>query len=598
MLMKMSSLFVRTLREDPADAEVASHRLLVRAGYIRRAAPGIYSWLPLGLKVLAKIEQIVREEMDAIGAQEVHFPALLPREPYEATGRWTEYGPNLFRLQDRKGADYLLAPTHEEMFTLLVKDLYSSYKELPLALYQIQTKYRDEARPRAGLIRSREFIMKDAYSFDIDENGLERAYNLQRGAYQRIFDRLGLEHVIVRATSGAMGGSRSEEFLHPTPIGEDTYVRSAGGYAANVEAVTTPVPPALDAADLPPAVVLDTPAATTIATLVEAANRLHPRPARPWSAADTLKHVVLALVHPDRTREVVVVGLPGDRDVDLKRLQAAVEPAEVEQAGEADLKAHPELVAGYIGPRVLGPNGAPREPDGTGGALRYLLDPRVVPGTSWVTGADVAGKHVFGLVAGRDFTADGTIEAAGVRAGDPAPDGSGPLELARGIEIGHIFALGRKYADALDLKVLDANGKAVTVTMGSYGIGVTRALAALAEANCDDKGLVWPMQVAPAHVHVLATGKGQEIFDAAEELARELEAAGVEVLYDDRPKVSAGVKFADAELLGVPLSLVVGRGLAEGVVEVRERRTGERAELAPAAAVARVRELVAGALAR
>ncbi len=597
--MKMSSLFVRTLREDPADAEVASHKLLVRAGYIRRAAPGIYTWLPLGLKVLAKVEQIVREEMDAIGAQEVHFPALLPKEPYEATGRWVEYGPNIFRLQDRKGADYLLAPTHEELFTLLVKDLYSSYKDLPLALYQIQTKYRDEARPRAGLIRGREFIMKDAYSFDVDDEGLERSYELQRQAYQRIFDRLGLEYVIVKAMSGAMGGSRSEEFLHPTAIGEDTFVRSPGGYAANVEAVTTPNPEPIPFDGLPPAEVLDTPDSPTIDTLVDAANRLHPRPDRPWTAADTLKNVVLALTHPDGRREVIAVGLPGDREVDLKRLQAALEPAEVEPATDDDLKGRPELVKGYIGPGVLGPNGAPRGDDGESpdGAMRYLLDPRVSPGTAWITGADLDGKHVFGLVAGRDFTADGTIEAAEVREGDPAPDGSGPLELARGIEIGHIFALGRKYAAALDLKVLDANGKAVTVTMGSYGIGITRALAALAEANADDKGLVWPMQVAPAHVHVLATGKDQAVFDTAARLAADLEAAGLEVLYDDRPKVSAGVKFADAELLGVPLSVVVGRGLADGVVEVRRRASGEREEIAPDAAVARVCELVDQALA-
>ncbi|QDC24272.1 proline--tRNA ligase [Georgenia yuyongxinii] len=601
MLMKMSSLFVRTLREDPADAEVASHKLLVRAGYIRRAAPGIYSWLPLGLKVLGKVEQIVREEMDAIGAQEVHFPALLPKEPYEATGRWVEYGPNIFRLQDRKSADYLLAPTHEEMFTLLVKDLYSSYKDLPLALYQIQTKYRDEARPRAGLIRGREFIMKDAYSFDVDDAGLDRSYDLQRQAYQRIFARLGLEHVIVKAMSGAMGGSRSEEFLHPTPIGEDTFVRSPGGYTANVEAVTTPVPDPIPFDGLPAAEVLDTPDSQTIETLVDAANRLHPREDRPWEAADTLKNVVLALVHPDGLREIIAVGLPGDREVDLKRLQAGVEPAEVQPATEDDLKGRTELVKGYIGPAVLGPNGAPRTLDDAGrvtaGAMRYLLDPRVVPGTAWVTGADADGKHVFNLVAGRDFTADGTIEAAEVRAGDPAPDGSGPLELARGIEIGHIFALGRKYAQALDLKVLDANGKAVVVTMGSYGIGITRALAALAEANNDEHGLVWPMQVAPAHVHVLATGKDQQVFEVAERLSRELEAAGVEVLYDDRPKVSAGVKFADAELLGVPLSVVVGRSLADGVVEVRTRATGEREEIAPELAVARARELVDAALA-
>lgn len=602
MLLRMSTLFVRTLREDPADAEVPSHRLLVRAGYIRRAAPGIYTWLPLGLRVLRKVEQVVREEMDAIGAQEVHFPALLPREPYEATGRWTEYGPNVFRLQDRKEAEYMLAPTHEEVFTLLVKDLYSSYKDLPLALYQIQTKYRDEARPRAGILRGREFVMKDAYSFDVDDAGLEASYQRQREAYQRIFARLGMEVVIVSAMSGAMGGSRSEEFLMPTPIGEDTFVRSAGGYAANVEAVTTPAPDALPYDDVPAAHVEDTPDTPTIATLVDHANAHLPRADRPWTAADTLKNVVVVLEHPDGEREVVAIGLPGDREVDLKRLEAAVSPATVATAADADFARHPELVKGYIGPAVLGRANTGRED-----AVRYLLDPRVVEGTRWITGANVEGRHVFDLVAGRDFTGDGTVEAAEVRAGDLAPDGSGPLELARGIEMGHIFALGRKYADALGLKVLDVNGKAVTVTMGSYGIGVSRAVAALAETNHDDAGLAWPASVAPAHVHVVATGKDQAVFAAAAELAAELHGRGVEVVYDDRPgKVSPGVKFADAELLGLPVLVVVGRKLAEGVVEVRLRRAvdaglaaGERTEFeaVPVADAAdRVADLVAGLL--
>ncbi|MGW6131226.1 proline--tRNA ligase [Cellulomonas sp. NPDC055163] len=597
MLLRLSSLFVRTLREDPVDAEVASHRLLVRAGYIRRAAPGIYTWLPLGLRVLAKVEAVVREEMAAAGAQEVHFPALLPREPYEATGRWTEYGPNIFRLKDRKGGDYLLAPTHEELFTLLVKDLYSSYKDLPLALFQVQTKYRDEARPRAGLIRGREFIMKDAYSFDVDDEGLAASYQRQRDAYERIFTRLGLEYVIVAATSGAMGGSRSEEFLTPTAIGEDTFVRSAGGYAANVEAVTTVVPDAVPFEDAPPAHVEDTPDTPTIDTLVALANERFARPDRAWTAADTLKNVVLALVHPTGERELVVVGLPGDREVDLKRLEAAVSPAEVEPAGEADFAGHPEIVKGYLGPAVLGPNPTGQAADDeVRTSLRYLLDPRVVAGTRWITGANESGRHVFDLVAGRDFTADGTIEAAEVRAGDPAPDGSGPLELARGIEIGHIFALGRKYAQALGLTVLNENGKAVVVTMGSYGIGVTRVLAALAEANHDERGLAWPAGVAPAHVHVVATGKDPAVFEAAESLATTLSARGIEVLYDDRPKVSPGVKFADAELFGVPLVVVVGRGLADGVVEVRPRvvvEGGPQAEQVPVSDAAdRVAELV------
>ncbi|TNU77302.1 proline--tRNA ligase [Miniimonas arenae] len=596
MLMRMSSLFLRTLRDDPVDAEVDSHKLLVRAGYIRRAAPGIYTWLPLGLRVLAKVKAVVREEMAAAGAQEIHFPALLPREPYEATNRWTEYGPNLFRLKDRRENDYLLAPTHEEMFTLVVKDLYSSYKDLPLTLFQIQTKYRDEARPRAGLLRGREFIMKDAYTFDLDAESHRASYQAQRDAYERIFTRLGLPYVIVTATSGAMGGSRSEEFLVPSPIGEDTFVRSPGGYAANVEAVTTPVPPDVDASDVPAAHVEDTPDTPTIATLVAVANERFPRPDRAWTAADTLKNVVVALTWPDGRREVVVIGVPGDREVDMKRLEASLAPAEVEQAGEADFAAHPELVKGYIGPGALGPNGAPRTlaEDGTitAGAVRYLLDPRIVPGTRWITGADQPGRHVFDLVAGRDFTADGTVEGADVRAGDSAPDGSGPLELARGIEMGHVFDLGTKYSQALGLTVLDQNGKARLVHMGSYGVGVSRAVAALAEAYHDDKGLTWPVAVAPAHVHLVATGRDEAVFEAAEAIAAGAELAGIEVLYDDRRKVSPGVKFADAELLGVPVVVVVGRGLADGVVEVRQRASGVTREVPVAEAVGVVAETV------
>ena len=595
----MTNAFIRTLREDPADAEVASHKLLVRAGYIRRAAPGIYTWLPLGLRTLRKVEQVVREEMDTI-AQEVHFPALLSADPYKATDRWEEYGPTLFKLHDRKGGDYMLAPTHEEMFTLLVKDMYSSYKDLPVSLYQIQTKYRDEARPRAGLIRGREFIMKDSYSFDIDDAGLERSYQLHRAVYQRIFERLGLEYVIVNAMSGAMGGSHSEEFLHPSPIGEDTFVRSAGGYAANAEAVTTPVPEAVDASNEPAPVEVDTPQCPTIESLVELFNTKYPRADRPWSAADTLKNVVVNLTHPDGSQELLVIGLPGDREVDMKRLEAAVAPAEVEMAGHEQLAKHPELVAGYIGPQVVGPNSPKRVAqvvDGVeqlSGSVRYLLDPRVVEGTSWITGANADQRHVYHLVAGRDFTADGVIEAAEVRPGDPAPDGSGPLELARGIEIGHIFALGRKYANALDLKVLDQNGKAQVVTMGSYGIGVSRVLAALAETNHDEHGLAWPVHLAPYHVQVLATGKDEAVFEAATTIASELDGLGYDVLFDDRRKVSAGVKFADSELLGMPYIVVVGRDLAkDGTVEIRNRRSGERISVSAEQAVAQLNELLA-----
>ncbi|MCC3269795.1 proline--tRNA ligase [Arthrobacter gengyunqii] len=598
MVLRLSTLFLRTLREDPSDADVASHRLLVRAGYIRRAAPGIYSWLPLGLRVLNKVETIIREEMAAIGAQEVHFPALLPREPYEATNRWTEYGDNLFRLQDRKGGDYLLAPTHEEMFALLVKDLYNSYKDLPVSLFQIQNKYRDEARPRAGLLRGREFIMKDSYSFDIDDDGLEASYQAHRGAYLRIFERLGLEIVVVSAVSGAMGGSKSEEFLHPTPVGEDTYVRSAGGYAANVEAVTTVRPADIDYAGAPAAKVVDTPDTPTIDTLVAVANERFSRESGEWTAADTLKNVVLAVTLPTGERRIVVVGVPGDRAVDLKRIEANIAAhveiggeLEVEAATDEDIKKHPGLVKGYIGPGLSTEEPVLGTESATG--LLYLVDPRVVSGTSWITGANSAGKHVIGLVAGRDFTWDGVIEAVEVREGDEAPDGTGPLEAARGIEMGHIFQLGRKYAEALGVKVLDKNGKLVTVTMGSYGVGVTRAVAALAESNHDDKGIVWPRSVAPADVHVVATGRGEEIFEAAAKLSEELEAAGLEVIYDDRPKVSPGVKFGDAELIGVPTILVVGRGLADGVVEIKDRATGNAENVPVAEAVEYVRRAAA-----
>ncbi|MDR1077130.1 MAG: proline--tRNA ligase [Propionibacteriaceae bacterium] len=572
----MSELFVRTLRQDPADAEASSHRWLTRAGYIRRVAPGVYSWLPLGLRVLAKVEAIIRQEMEAIGAQEVRFPALLPREPYEATGRWSDYGANLFRLRDRRGGDYLLGPTHEEMFTLLVKDLYSSYKDLPLILFQIQTKYRDEARPRAGILRGREFIMKDSYSFDLDDDGLRAAYEAHRQAYIKVFDRLGFEYVVVKAMSGAMGGSASEEFLVVSEAGEDTFVRSPGGYAANVEAVEVAPAAPVDASQTPPARAILTPGAGTIDSLVEACQQAAPRPDRPWSGADTLKNVVLMLTAPTGERQPLVIGLPGDREVDLKRLEAAVAPAEAAPFGEEDFAAHPELVKGYIGPVRLtaaGPVAVLGEKGSSG--LRYLVDPRVGPGSAWVTGANQVDRHLVDLVAGRDFQADGVIDVAEIKAGDPAPDGSGPLSLTRGVEMGHIFQLGRKYAEALGLKVLDRDGRLATVTMGSYGIGVSRAVAMVAEATCDERGLAWPKELAPYDVVIVLAGKEESMRQAAQSLADELSLAGLDVVLDDRP-VSPGVKFTDSELIGFPLSVVVGRSLADGLVEIRQRASGAR----------------------
>jgi prolyl-tRNA synthetase len=568
----MSELFLRTLRDDPADAEVASHKLLIRAGYVRPIGPGLYSWLPLGLRVLRKIEQVVREEMTAIGGQEILFPALLPRAPYETTNRWTEYGDGVFRLQDRRRNDYMLGPTHEEFFTMTVKGEYSSYKDFPLLLFQIQTKYRDEARPRAGILRGREFVMKDSYSFDVDDDGLRTVYQQHRGAYQRMFDRLGVRYVIVSAVSGAMGGSASEEFLAESEIGEDTFVRCVeSGYAANVEAVVTAVPDALPIDGQSEAKVYDTPDTPTIATLVDWANSVLDREV---TAADTLKNVLLKTRQPGGQWELLAVGVPGDREVDDKRLGAALEPAEYALLDDADFAKHPFLAKGYIGPKALLAN-----------KVRYLVDPRVVDGTSWITGADEPGKHVVGLVAGRDFVADGTIEAAEVRDGDPSPDGKGSLVSARGIEIGHIFQLGRKYTDAFDVDVLGEDGKPVRLTMGSYGVGVSRLVAVIAEQHHDELGLRWPSSVSPFDAHVVIANKDAAARAGAEKLAAELDGVGLEILLDDR-QASPGVKFKDAELLGVPWIVVVGRGWADGMVELRNRFSGEQQDVRAESAAA------------
>lgn len=573
-MLRMSTLFLRTLREDPADAEVPSHRLLVRGGYVRRIAPGIFSWLPLGYIVYRNIERIVREEMDAAGFQEVHFPSLLPREPFEQTNRWNEYGDTLFRLQDRKKVDYLLGPTHEEMFTLMVKGEYSSYKDLPLCIYQIQTKFRDEARPRAGILRGREFVMKDSYSFDSTDEGLAISYQRHRDAYISTFNRLGLSYEIVSAVSGAMGGSQSEEFLADCEVGEDTFVKCPScGLAANVEAIVTPVPKVIDFTAAPEAVAKSTPKAETIAKLIAMSNQNEAllNPHREWVAGDTLKNVVLMATALDGSKSPLVIGLPGDRDIDLKRVEAALHPATLAPFEDEDFKKYPMLKKGYIGPQILGSKSDTE--------IRYLVDPRVSIGTSWITGANEWNQHVYGAIAGRDFTWDGVVEAAAVCAGDACSSCGEPIEIARGIEIGHIFSLGRKYAEALDLKVLDESGTLVTVTMGSYGIGVSRAVAAVAEQSHDDKGLIWPREVAPADVHIIATGKDELPFETAESLAAELEKAGLRILLDDRRGVSPGVKFNDSELLGIPTIVVVGRGLADGVIEVRDRMTGEKREL-------------------
>lgn len=573
-MLRMSQLFLRTLRDDPADAEVASHKLLVRAGYIRRIAAGIYSWLPLGYITLRNIERIVREEMDRAGFQEVHFPALLPKEPYEATNRWSEYGPDLFRLQDRRGGDYLLGPTHEEMFTLMVKGEYSSYKDLPLTIYQIQTKYRDETRPRSGIIRGREFVMKDSYSFDIDEAGLQKSYDDHRDAYIKTFDRLGLKYSIVSAMSGAMGGSASEEFLAPCDTGEDTYVLcNLCGFAANVEAMSTKVLP--QKFDTPPAIeVLDTPNTPTIESLVEVMNSKYQANI---TAADTLKNILL--IADD---QAICVLVPGDREVDLKRLQANLPGIqELRLFDDEDFSKRKEFVKGYVGPQ-----------DAKRFGITLYADPRIQAGSHWITGANQANKHARFVTEGRDFTIDHYVEAAEVRAGDLCPRCDTPVVIDRAIEIGHIFQLGRKYAQSLDLTVLDKDGKPVVVTMGSYGIGISRAVAAIAEQTHDEIGLKWPREVAPADVHIVATGKDDEPFTKALEIGSELERAGLRTLVDDRRDPSAGVKFKDAELIGIPVIVVVGKGLVNGVIEVRNRWTNTKNEVSLSSAITEIQAVV------
>jgi prolyl-tRNA synthetase len=570
----MSTLFLRTLRDDPADAEVASHRLLVRAGYIRRIGAGIYSWLPLGVITLRNIERVIREEMDSAGFQEVHFPSLLPREPYEATNRWEEYGPSLFRLQDRKGADYLLGPTHEEMFTLMVKGEYSSYKDLPLSIYQIQTKFRDEARPRSGIIRGREFVMKDSYSFDIDDAGLDVSYQKHRDAYIKTFDRLGMKYNIVRAVSGAMGGSKSEEFLAPCPTGEDTYVLCPScGFAANVEAMVTKVD-SVDSSTTPVLEEMDTPNTPTIDSLVDVLNE---RFGGGFTGAHTLKNVMVMA-----DGKAIAILVPGDREVDLKRFQENCGGIhELRTFEDSDFAKFPGLVKGYIGPQ-----------DAKALGITVYADPRIAPGTSWVTGANKINRHARNVVNGRDFTPDAYIEAAEVRAGDACPECATPVVIDRAIEIGHIFQLGRKYAESLSLTVLDQNGKSQVVTMGSYGIGVTRAVAAIAEQTYDEIGLNWPVDLAPAKVHIVATGKEDLPFETADAIATELEAMGISVMLDDRRGTSPGVKFKDAELIGNPVIVVVGKSLEQGNVELRVRRTGDKQEIPLSGAARAIATLV------
>ncbi|HTL87187.1 MAG TPA: proline--tRNA ligase [Acidimicrobiia bacterium] len=560
--MRMTSLFLRTLRDDPADAEVDSHRLLVRAGYIRRVSAGIYAWLPLGYRVLRKIEQIVREEMDAAGAQEALLPIAQPLELWQRTGREKAYGPLMFRLQDRKETQYCLSPTAEEVVTTIVAQEYGSYRDLPLNLYQINWKYRDELRPRFGLLRGREFLMKDAYSFDLDLDGLKQSYRAMYDAYSRVFERCGLTFRAVEAQSGEMGGSESREFMAVAAVGEDDFVWCRNcDYAANVEAARrdhTRLHAAVPAVDgeIPPMEEVDTPDLPGIAGVSEFLG-VPPAAMLKCIAFETDGKLGLALV-------------PGDREVNEYALAAAVAPRSVRLYNDEDFAKHPELPKGYIGPHFAG-------------ADVVVADPSVRAEHGWVTGANRVDHHVKHALLGRDFTVDIWADLVTIVTGDPCPLCGSELSVDRGIEVGHVFQLGTKYTEALDCTYTDAQGEEHPMVMGCYGIGVSRVLAAVAEEFHDEHGLAWPRALAPYDVHLIAVpGRGEQaeaVMAEAERVYEELQRGGLAVLFDDRD-VSPGVKFADADLVGVPVQLVVGaKGVGRGVVERKVRASGERDEL-------------------
>jgi prolyl-tRNA synthetase len=556
--MRMSRLFARTLRDDPADAEVDSYRLLARGGYIRRVASGIYAWLPLGDRVLRKASEIVREEMDAAGAQELVLPIVQPLELWQRSGRDAAYGPLMFRLEDRKETAFCLSPTAEEVITSLVAGELSSYRDLPVNLYQINWKYRDELRPRFGLLRAREFLMKDAYSFDTDVDGLRLAYKQMYDAYTRVFERCGLTFRAVEAQSGEIGGDVNHEFMAVAAVGEDDFVWCRNcDYAANVEAATRGAPQADVPAVVPAMEEVHTPDMPGIALV---ANFLGVEPSQMVKciAFDVDGDLGLALV-------------PGDDEVNEHALSRALSPRSVRLFGDDDFAAHPDLPKGYIGPHNVS-------------ATVVVADEVLVsrPGP-WVTGANRVDYHVRNALLGRDFKVDKFAPLAAIATGDPCPRCGAELSVDRGIEVGHVFQLGTKYAEALGALYTDESGDNHPMVMGCYGIGVSRVIAAVAEEHHDEHGLAWPRALAPFDVHVIALrGRGDaaaSVVEAAEQLCGALESSGLQVLYDDRD-ASPGVKFADADLLGMPVQLVVGaKGVGRGVVEVKVRATGDRDEL-------------------
>ena len=564
--MRMSNLLIPTLREVPAEAEIASHRLMLRAGLIRKLAAGIYSYLPMGLRTLKKVEQIVREEMERAGAQELLMSALLPAEAYQASGRWEVFGPSMFKLKDRGDRDFCLGPTHEELFTQCVIDNVKSYKEYPMTLYQIQTKYRDEGRPRFGVIRSREFVMKDAYSFDLDEAGLDESYKKMYDAYNRIFTRLGLDFTVVDADSGAMGGSGSQEFMVKSPVGEDGIAYCTDcGYAANYEKCEC-IPQELEQieGDLP-LEKIETPNAHTIDELVESLGMASHNFAKTIIYKADDKYIA-AMVRGDRdVNEVKLKNLVGCTD-DLE----LAEPAIVREITRAQV--------GFAGPIELG--------------IPVYADKEVALMKNFVVGANETDMHYKNVNIGRDFEPDTVADIRVVVSGDKCPKCGGEIKSEQGIEVGHIFKLGTKYSEALGLKYLDESGKQKTVIMGCYGIGVTRCVAAAVEQCHDDNGIIWPVSIAPYQaIIVTANYKDAAQVEASEKLYQEFFDAGIEVLFDDREE-RAGVKFKDADLIGIPVRIVVGKKIGEGIVEYKERTADSAVEINVGEAKSRVKEFI------
>jgi prolyl-tRNA synthetase len=568
--MRMSKLFVRTLREAPAEAEVASHQLLVRAGYIRKLMAGVYTWLPLGFRTLRKIEAIIREEMDATGAQEIRMPIVLPAEPWKVTGRWQAYGDLMFKLKDRSGRELGLGPTHEEVVTPLVAGEFTSYRDLPVNLFQVEWKYRDELRPRFGLLRAREFLMKDAYSFDQDVAGMRASYDVMIHAYQRMFDRCGLDYLIVEADPGTIGGDVNHEFMARAPVGEDLYVHCDNGdYTADIEAAVLRQPEEVPQTDLDPLVEIATPGRPGIQDVVDLLRR---------PASEVLKCILY-----DAGGRPVAVLIPGDREVNETKLGRIMWPAPVRMFTDEDFAAH-GLVKGYVGPQ-----GMPEE-------VTIIADLSVRGGKNWVTGANRADHHVTGANVGRDFRVDRWEDLSQVREGDPCPRCDGTLHIGRAIVVGHTYQLGTRYSKPLKATFVDEDGTEQPYQMGCYGIGLSRIVAAAAEQCNDQAGLRWPKALAPFAAVVIPTNMDHPgVVEAAERVYQGLGEAGLDGVIDDRD-VTAGVKFADADLIGYPVQIVVGkRGIESGVADLKVRATGVRSTAPLGGAVEAAARLLASA---